>query len=130
MDATLPDIGKISSFWNEPLSQALNETLTGRFVWNFLPGIHEEAWTNAVTYDAMVKVVFMRRPKRGEDYQAVTHGVKSLRGKLVNYIVKETIEDFELLLEWRHPDGYVLDESLSSYDEDSRTHELVMIKRG
>lgn len=130
MDATLGDIGKVSSFWKEPLSQALNETLTGRFVWNFLPGIHEEAWTNEVTYDAMVKTVFMRRPKRGEDYQAVTHGVKSLRGKLVNYIVKETIEDFELLLEWRHPDGYVMDESLSSYDEDSRTHELVMIKRG
>ncbi len=128
MDANLPGIGKISQFWKKSLSEALNEILTDRFVWNFLPGVHEDAWTNAVTYEAMVRVKFFK--KKAGELTAVSHGVKPLRGKLVNNIVKETVEDLELLAEWRHPDGYVLDESLSSYNEDSRTHELAMVKRG
>lgn len=128
MDANLPGTGKIGQYWKESISVLLNDTLRGRWVWNFLPSAHEDAWTNEVTYDAMVRVKFYR--KKSGELHAVTHGVKPLRGKLVNYIVKETIEDFELLLEWRHPDGYVMDESLSSYDEESRTHELVMVKRG
>ena len=128
MDANLPGIGKISNYWKESVSKALNETLTGRWVWNFLPTVHEDAWINEVTYDAMVRVKFFK--KKGGDLTAVTHGVKPLRGKLVNYIVKETLEDLELLAEWKHPDGYVLDESLSSYDEESRTHQLSMVKRG
>ena len=128
MDTNLPGIGKIGAYWKEALSKALNETLTGRWVWNFLPGVHEDAWTNEVTYDAMVRVKFFK--KKGSDLQAVTHGVKPLRGKLINFIVKETLEDLEMFEEWRHPDGYVWNESLSSYDEESRTHELVMVKRG
>ena len=130
MDANLPGIGKISAFWREGVSKALNDTVTGRFVWNFLPGVHEDAWKNEVTYEAMVKVKFFKRIRKSGELQAVTHGVKPLRGKLVNYIVKETIEDLEMLLEWKHPDGYRMDESLSSFDEDTRIPELVMVKRG
>lgn len=130
MDAIVPGVGKLSAFWKESLSKQLNKTITGRFVWNFLPGIHEEAWTNEVTYKAMVRVKFFNRVRKSDELQPVTHGVKPLRGKLVNFIVKETVESLEPLVEWKHPDGYRWDESLSSWDEDSRTHELVMVKRG
>ena len=81
-----------------------------------------------MTYEAMVRVKFFIQ--KGGERDAVTHGVKPLRGKLVNYIVKETVEDLEMLVDWKHPDGYVLDPSVSSYDEDSRTHILSMVKRG
>lgn len=130
MDANVPGLGRMSSFWKENLSELLNQTVRGRFVWNFLPGVHAEAWNNEVTYDAMVTVKFFRKSRKTGEMKAVTHGVKPLRGKLVNFIVKETVEDLEPFLEWKHPDGYRWDESLSSFDEDSRTHELVMVKRG
>jgi len=131
MDANVPGVGKVSSYWKESVSKALNEALTGRFVWNFLPGVHDDVWENKVTYDAMIRVKFFKRARKGGDLTAVTHGVKPLRGKLVNYIVKETIESLdEMIMEWKHPDGYRIDESLCSYDEESRTHELAMIKRG
>ena len=130
MDAIVPDLGKMTAFWKDNLSQQLNKTIEGRFVWNFLPGIHAEAWTNEITYGAMVTVKFFRKNRKTGEMKPVTHGVKPLRGKLVNFIVKETVEDLEPFLEWKHPDGYRWDESLSSYDEDSRTHELVMVKRG
>ena len=102
MDATIGDIGKVSSYWKEPVSQALNETLTGRFVWNFLPSVHDDVWENEVTYDAMVQVKFFKRARKGAELKPVTHGVKPLRGKLVNHIVKETIEslDEEMIMEW------------------------------
>ncbi len=128
MDADIPGLGKVNQFWKESLSKALNETIADRWVWNFLPGIHEDAWTNEVTYEAMVRVKFF--VQKGSEREPVTHGVKPLRGKLANYIVRETVEDLEMLAEWKHPDGYVLDPSVSSYDEETRTHVLAMVKRG
>jgi uncharacterized protein len=128
MDANLPGIGKMSDYWREPLSRSLNQALKSRFVWNLLPTIHEDAWDDEHTYEAMVRIKFMRKIK-GE-LKAVTHDVKPLRGKVVNYIVQETLEDLELFLEWRHPAGYEVDQSLSSYDEETKTHSIVMVKKG
>jgi len=128
MDASLEGVGKVSKYWRGPLSSVLNKTLKDRFVWNLLPGIHEDSWNDEHTYAAMVVVKFMR--KKGGELSAVTHGVKPLRGKLVNFIVRETVEDLEPLLEWKHPDGYVYDEKLSTWNEDTRTHELVMVRKG
>lgn len=128
MDANVPGIGKVSKYWKKELSAELNKTLEGRFVWNLLPKIHEEAWDDTHSYSEMVRVKFMRRVS-GE-LKSVTHDVKTLRGKLVNFVVQETLEDLEMLLEWRHPSGYKIDESLSSFDEDKKTHSIVMVKRG
>jgi len=128
MDANLPGVGKVSKYWREPLSRELNATLKDRFVWNLLPKMHEEAWDDDHTYAAMVRVQFMRKVK-GE-LKPVTHDVKPLRGKLVNFIVQETLEDLELFIEWRHPHGYRVDESLSTFDEETKTHSITMVKRG
>lgn len=126
MDATLPEIGKVSQYWKPHLSKALNRTLQDRFVWNMLPGAHEEAWDNGITYQAMVRVRFLRFSE-GE-LKPVTHGVKPLRGRLVNFIVRETLEELEPLLDWRHPDGYVVDRDACGYDEATRTHDIVMVR--
>lgn len=128
MSAELPGIGKVSEFWKPLLSKELNETLTGRFVWNLLPEDYEIAWDDEHTYEAMVKIEFMRKVK-GE-LKPISQDIKPLRGKIVNFIVQETLEDLELFLEWRHPSGYKVDQSLSSYDEETKTHSLTMVKRG
>ncbi len=128
MDADVPGIGSVSAYWKDILSRELNETLADRFVWNLLPETHEKAWTDDHTYEAMVRIEFMRKVK-GE-LIAATQDIRPLRGKVVNFIVQETLEDLELFSEWRHPSGYKLDQSLSSYDESTKTHAITMVKRG
>lgn len=126
MDATVPGIGRVSQYWRPHLSRALNTAVRDRFVWNLLPTALEEAWDNQVTYATMVRVRFLRFSE-GE-LRPVTHGVKPLRGRLVNFLVRETLEELDPLLSWRHPDGYVVDQDACTYDETTRTHEIVMVR--
>ncbi|RMH60416.1 MAG: YaaA family protein [Bacteroidetes bacterium] len=128
MDATLPGIGKVSRYWRPVISPLLNQKLAGRFVWNLLPGVHDDAWEDEHTYERMVRVKFFVE-KDGER-KPVTHNVKTLRGQLVNFIVRETVEDLEPLLEWEHPAGFRYDEAASTFDDDARTAQLVMVKPG
>jgi cytoplasmic iron level regulating protein YaaA (DUF328/UPF0246 family) len=58
----------------------------------------------------------------------VTHNVKTLRGELVNFIVRETLEDLEPLLEWTHPSGYEFDPDATEIDEDTKSGTVVMVK--
>src|SRR5690606_30035678 len=44
MDAVLPEIGKVASYWRPVLSPVLNQTLRGKFVWDLLPQAHRAAW--------------------------------------------------------------------------------------
>jgi hypothetical protein len=126
MDATLPEIGKVSKYWRPHISPLLNRTLQDRFVWDLLPGSHRDAWEDDHAYQQLVQVKFYDE-KDGER-KAVTHNVKPLRGQLVNFIVRETVENLMPLLEWEHPAGYHYDESASSFDEETRTSVIVMVK--
>jgi cytoplasmic iron level regulating protein YaaA (DUF328/UPF0246 family) len=128
MDAALPDVGKVSAFWRERLSEVLNRTVQDRVVWNLLPGAHQDAWDDVHTYRRQFKVQFVRE-KAGER-KAVSHGVKQLRGKLVNFVVRETADDLEALRQWRAPDGYRLDEHATETDDDARTTTLVYVRKG
>lgn len=128
MDATLPGIGKISRYWRPFITPLLNRKLEGRFVWNLLPGVHEDAWEDEHAYDQMVRVKFY--VEEDGDRKPVTHNVKSLRGQLVNFIVRETVEDLEPLLEWEHPEGFRYDEASSTFDDETRTGQVVMVKPG
>ncbi|GIV61532.1 MAG: hypothetical protein KatS3mg044_0398 [Rhodothermaceae bacterium] len=127
MDAVLPGVGKVSQYWRPHVSRVLNEQLRGSYVWNLLPGAHQEAWDDAHTYAEMVQVKFF--VEKGGERKPVSHGVKTLRGRLVNFIVRETLEDYEPLLDWEHPDGYRVDEEASTYDPETRTRTLVMVRR-
>ncbi len=127
MDTSVPGIGKVSSYWKPKVSPLLNETLADRFVWNLLPGIHQDAWDDAGTYREMITVRFFDE-KKGKR-TAVTHNVKPLRGRLVNYIVSESAEDLEAFAEWKHPDGYKMDQDASTWDEETRNRVIVMVKK-
>ena len=126
MGADVPGVGKVYKFWRPLISPHLNEVLKDRFVWNLLPGVHRRAWDDEHTYEQMVEVKFYR--EEDGERKPVTHGVKELRGQLVNFIVRETVEDLESFKEWRHPDGYVFDEESSSFEEETKTGTLVMVR--
>ncbi len=126
MDAALPEIGKVGRYWQPHISRMLNRRLGGAYVWNLLPAIHQDAWEDEHTYVEMVRVLFFTEV--AGERKPVSHGVKTLRGQLVNYIVRETLESFEPIHEWVHPEGFRYDENASSFDESTRTRTLVMVK--
>jgi uncharacterized protein len=126
MDATLPEIGKVSRYWRPVLSPHLNHVLKGKFVWNLLPQAHLDAWEDEGTYRAMVQVKFFKEDESGER-KPLTHGVKEMRGAFVNYVVRDPAESVEALLDWEAPGGFELDEDLTTFDEGTRTGTVVMV---
>ena len=116
MDARVGDLGKVSSYWREPLSAALNTLLMGQAVWNLLPATHEAAWDDAGTYARMIRIKFFRQDEGGER-TAVSHGIKELRGSLVAHVVNETADSIDSLDDWEAPDGYEVDREASDIDE-------------
>ena len=127
MDASLPEIGRVLSYWKPALSKVLNARLKDKLVWNLLPGTHLDAWDDDHSYEAMVDVKFLKM--QDGELKPVTHGVKPLRGALVNFIVRETLEEVEPIFRYEHPAGYRVDEAACTYDEETRTHTIIMVKR-
>ncbi|MEZ4703089.1 MAG: peroxide stress protein YaaA [Rhodothermales bacterium] len=127
IDAVLPEMGRVSRYWRPYISPLLNEAVKGHIVWNLLPSSHKEAWDDEHTYEQMIELRFFEE-ENGER-KAITHGVKPLRGQLVNVIVREAIERMEDLKDWEHPAGYVYDDSESSWDETTRTGVVAMVRR-
>jgi uncharacterized protein len=128
MDASLPEIGKVSQYWKPYLSPILNRRIEDKIVWNLLPGIHEDAWQDEHTYRQMVYVKFY--DEIGGERKAVTHNVKPLRGQLVNFIVRETAESIEALEEWHQPDGYVLDLDATEENTETKQVTVALVRRG
>lgn len=128
MDAALPEVGRVASFWKPHISPVINRRVEGKFVWNLLPGVHQEAWDDTRTYKNSVTVKFFI-DEDGER-KPVTHGVKPLRGQLVNFIVRETAESLDPLLEWRHPEGYVYDPDATEEDAETRQLTISFVKQG
>ena len=126
MDAIVGDIGKVSRYWQPHISPRLDEALRGKVVWNLLSGASEDAWEDGETYAEMYRLKFYNEDESGER-KAVSHGVKELRGTLVNYIVTEVVDSLEGLQEWEAPGGYELDQEESELGEKGGT--LAMISR-
>ncbi len=127
MDAVVPGVGKMSDFWRPIISPVLNRTLEGAFVWNFLTPVHEEAWEDAHTYETAVRVNFFTQ--KGGQRTSVKQDVMPLSGKLVNFIVRESLEELDPLLEWSHPDGFEYDPDATVEDAESNTVTIAMVKR-
>jgi hypothetical protein len=127
MNAVLPGIGKMMNFWRPIISPVLNRTLDGAFVWNFLSSVHEGAWDDEHAYDTAIRVEFFT--EEGGERKGVTEDAQPLRGKLVNFIVRESLEELEPLLEWTHPDGFSYDPDTSERDESTNTVTIAMVKR-
>ncbi len=126
MDAKLPEFGRMSNYWKPLISPLLNKVLEGRFVWNLLSQLHQSAWEDDHSYKQLVEVKFY--DEESGERKAVTHNVKTLRGQLVNFIVQESVESLEPLLEWKHPEGYAYDEDSSTFDEETKTGTIAMVR--
>ncbi len=128
MDAVLPEIGKVSRYWRPILSPVINREVKGTCVWNLLPAAHQDAWDDEHTYAEMIKVQFVR--EQGDERKVVSHGIKPLRGQLVNYLVRDGADSVQALDEWRAPDGYKLEEESTEHDDVTRTTLVTYVRRG
>lgn len=129
MDAELPEIGSVADYWRPIISPILNESVEGRWVWDLLPEVHREAWTDERTYETRVEVRF-ESVEDGERVEITGEDLEVQRGQFVNFIVRETAEEMEDLREWseEESDELTFDEDASTYDEDTKTWTVVMVQ--
>lgn len=114
MGASLPGIGRLSTFWRSELSNALGARVPGREVWNLLPNEHDAAWANP-TGAVQTSVRFLERRSDGSMF-AVSHWNKYFKGALVRLLLEEPETTPESLADWRHPAGWRLDPELEEVD--------------
>ena len=84
MGAALAPMGKLSTWWREPLSTRLTELAAGRHVWNLLPNEHAAAWKPPEGLEQWT-VRFLQH--RNGKLATVSHDNKSLKGALVRFLL-------------------------------------------
>jgi cytoplasmic iron level regulating protein YaaA (DUF328/UPF0246 family) len=114
MSATLPPLGRLSTWWRPQLTAALAPRLRGHTVWDLLPAEHSAAWRPGdVAYRRRLVVRFV-----DADGRTVSHWNKLLKGALIRHLLLEPVVDPLDLAGWRHPAGYRLDRGVSTLDTD------------
>lgn len=110
MGASMPGVGRLSTFWRPGLSAALGAAVPGRQIWNLLPNEHDAAWVGPVDVE-QVSVKFLERRPDGS-LVAVSHWNKFFKGALVRLLLEEPSTTPERLVDWHHPAGWHLDPGL------------------
>ncbi len=114
MGASLPGLGKLSTWWRPSIDRALTERIgtRPRVVWNLLPKEHATAWSGvAAGWKHQVFSVRFLEPGRNGELVAVSHWNKFLKGALVRFLLENPSAGPDDLADWRHPSGFVLDRS-------------------
>jgi len=134
MNVTLPGIGKVSTAWRDPISQALAGRVAGATVWNLLPGEHAAAWRPAAVGAsggpaAMYSVRFLDegpRQRGTRSFTTVSHWNKLLKGALVRFVLSTGADGPDALARFDHPEGYALDPTLT--EESKGVTVLAMVR--
>jgi cytoplasmic iron level regulating protein YaaA (DUF328/UPF0246 family) len=104
MSGALPPMGKLSTWWREPLTERLLELAAKRPIWNLLPNQHAAAWAPPADREQW-SVRFLDRKPDGS-LASVSHENKSLKGALARYLVVNPTVTPADLRRWKHPSGY------------------------
>jgi cytoplasmic iron level regulating protein YaaA (DUF328/UPF0246 family) len=110
MSASLPDLGRLSTWWRPRLAPALAGLAADRVVWDLLPNEHAAAMDWSVVVPARrVTVRFV-----DDQGRTISHWNKLLKGSLVRWILTEQPGGPEDLERFSHPLGYRFDPVASS----------------
>jgi cytoplasmic iron level regulating protein YaaA (DUF328/UPF0246 family) len=124
MGASLPGLGRLSTWWRPAVSARLAEVASVRRMWNLLPKEHDAAWT-APSGLAQVSVEFLEPARRDGRLVAVAHWNKFLKGALVRHLLEHPRTTPRDLVDWRHPSGFRLDPARTTTDGERTTLRLV-----
>ncbi len=111
MGASLPPVGKLSTWWRTALSARVAERAAGRTVWNLLPNEHAAAWKPEAPCRQFTVRFLERRPDGS--LSAVSHWNKFLKGALVRFLLAHPGAGPRDLKDWDHPSGFRLDAALT-----------------
>jgi cytoplasmic iron level regulating protein YaaA (DUF328/UPF0246 family) len=99
MGASFAPIGKLSTWWREPLSKALNAQLAGHHVIDLLPNEHRAAWTPTPdAYASLSSVTFVEKSGK-----VAGHDAKAAKGLLARHLLESTGSPLDALASWEHP---------------------------
>ncbi len=97
--ASFAPIGKLSTWWREPLSKALNARLAGHHVIDLLPNEHRAAWTPTPdAYASLSSVTFVEKSGK-----VAGHDAKAAKGLLARHLLESTGSPIDALETWEHP---------------------------
>lgn len=132
MSATAGALGRLSTWWREPLSAAVAEVIESRrarrrvadrVVWNLLPNEHAAALVLPPGV-RVCTVEFLQRAPDGST-RKLSHWNKLHKGTLVRHLLTEGIAAPEGLTGWSSDHGYRLDPSLTVTDGETSTLRFV-----
>ncbi len=123
MSDSLPETGRLATWWRPRLAPVLADLAAGRIVWDLLPQEHAAAcdWSQAAPA-RRVTVRFVDQRDR-----TVSHWNKLLKGSLVAWILRDRPSGPEDLTEFDHPLGYRFDPAASDLGGDPN---LVVMRQG
>ena len=98
MGASLRPMGKLSTWWREPLSRTLNDWVDGRVVIDLLPNEHRAAWTPGDSMRDHVVVSFIEKSGK-----VAGHDAKAAKGLLARHLLESSVDPMTALTEWKHP---------------------------
>lgn len=113
MSASLPDVGRLSTWWKPRLTGVLATLSDGAVVWDLLPQEHAAAcdWSRSRP-EQRIQVRFVDAEGR-----AIAHWNKLLKGSLVRWILEAQPTCAADLESFEHPLGYRLDRRASQLDD-------------
>ena len=103
MGASLKPMGKLSTWWREPLSTALNDWADGRVVIDLLPNEHRAAWIPGDGLREHLVVSFVEKSGK-----VAGHDAKAAKGLLARHLLetvaaKHSTDPLKALSAWTHP---------------------------
>lgn len=98
MGASLKPMGKLSTWWRDPLSKALNEWAAGRVVIDLLPNEHRAAWIPDDGLREHVVVTFVEKSGK-----VAGHDAKAAKGLLARHLLESSGDPMTALASWTHP---------------------------
>lgn len=98
MGASLKPMGKLSTWWRDPLSTTLNDWADGRVVIDLLPNEHRAAWTPGDSMREHVVVSFVEKSGK-----VAGHDAKAAKGLLARHLLEKPGDPMEALRSWTHP---------------------------
>lgn len=120
MSASVPPLGKLSTWWQPAITEVLADRAGGAVVWDLLPNEHAAAvdW-GGIAPRQRVTVTFLDRNGR-----TVSHWNKLLKGSIVRWLAETGERDPRALESFDHPQGYRLDPVASRIER--RRAELIL----
>lgn len=123
LDAELPGLGSVRTYWSQFVTRAVNDLFSDHFVWNLVPAEIASVWEPDGRHKGIAGVEFFSRTK-GKLTQ-ITEGLDELRGRFVNTLVRGPADSIDSLSEF--DDSHSMNVVDIIWDDATRTGRVAVV---